>query len=88
MDLKPPSRAADADAAVALDRLLPQRLLQRQGAALALLGFRGQPRGHADHGAPRALPELKGRGIGVGQAGVAAAVMGQHDQIRREEFLG
>ena len=88
MDLKPPSRAADADAAVALDRLLPQRLLQRQGAALALLGFGGEARGHADHGAPRALPELKGRGVGVGQAGVAAAVMGQHDEIRREEFLG
>lgn len=87
MDLKAPAGAADADSAVALDRLLLQRLLQRQRAALALLGFGGQARGHADHGAPRALPESKGGCVGVGQAGVAPAVMGQYDEIRREEFL-
>ena len=79
LDLKAPAAAADADAAVALDCLLAQGLLQRERAALALLRFGGEPRGHADHGTPGALPELQGGGIGVGQAGVAAAVMGQDD---------
>ena len=80
LDLKAPAAAAaDANAAVPLDRLLPQGLLQRQRAALALLRFSGEPRGHADHGAPGELPELYGCGVGVGQAGVAAAVMGQDD---------